>query len=141
MRPQLILQQHSSYSYLINNALHFCESVLRHTDVLYPFALLADNTPKSEISCIFIPHNDQLAQPHMIESLQAQIETQKVMGVEYVSVLVYAAAVNQANTAAAEALVFTITDTQGHNTVAIYPYEHVENGIKISPPCTCNFLD
>lgn len=141
MHSHLILQQHLPYAHMISNALDFCESMLARSDTLYPFALVTDNNSNSDISCIFIPHKDQRVQPHMIESLQKQIETHKVLGSESASVLVYAAEITHPNSTESNALVFTITDSQGQNTVSIYPYKHVQNGITISQPCTCNFSD
>ncbi|MFT6270241.1 MAG: hypothetical protein ACJAVV_003070 [Alphaproteobacteria bacterium] len=141
MKTRLNLQQPLPYALMIGKALDFCEFMLTRSEILYPFALVTDNNNHSDVNCIFVPHKNQLAQPHMIESLQEQIETHKTLTADSASVLVYAAEITHPNATEPEALVFTITDSQGHNTVSIYPYKHVKGGIKISHPCTCNFSD
>lgn len=138
MKARPILPQHMPLAHMISEALDFCESMLARSAVLHPFALLTAN---NDIHCVFVPHTNQLAQSNMIESLQQQLQNHLKYDIEHASVLVYAADINHPGAAENDALVFTITDTQGHNTITLYPYQRTPKGIKISQPCTCNFLD
>lgn len=132
------MQQHLPLAHMIGGALDFCESMLSRSDMLYPFALISAN---NEIQSIFSPHEGQLAHSSMIESLQTQISAHKSIEPEYSSVLVYAADIRQSSIIEKDALILTITDSQGHNTITLYPYTRVKGGIKISQPCTCDFPD
>jgi hypothetical protein len=138
MKERFILQQHLPLAHMISGALDFCESMLLRSDMLYPFALICTN---NEIHSIFANDEGQLAHGAMIESLQAQIQAHKNIEPRYASVLVYAADIKQASIPDTDALVLTITDSQGHNTIALYPFTRVNSGIKISQPCTCDFPD
>lgn len=138
MKDRLILQQHMPYSTMINEALAFCEFMLAHSPTLYPFALMsADNA----LHCIFLPASDQHAKPQMIESLQSQIESSRNPNTQTSALLVYSAILRDSEEDDTDALVFTITDSQGHNTITIYPYEHQQDGIRLKPPYTCDFSD
>lgn len=138
MKNSLILQQHLAYSVMIENALDFCSAMLTRSSTMYPFAATAQD---SNIDCIFVPSPDQKATPHMIEDLQAQLDSHHKAAKNAVNLLVYSATVTQPEGTESDVLVFTLNDTQGHNTVTIYPYQHVPSGIKISQPYTCNFSD
>lgn len=138
MKSRLILQQHMPYAQMLEKALDFCESMLKHTPTLYPFALL---NIAGVTHSIFVPNTNQLAQPKMIESLQTHIDAHKVAGLPSTSLLGYAATVSHPHSGDSDALVFTITDTQGQNTVIIYPYTHIESGINVGQPYTCDFSD
>lgn len=138
MKNRFILQEHVPYSDMLTRALDFCESMLTRSCTLYPFAVInVDNS----IQCIFVPNADQLAKSHMIEDLQAQLELEQKGVKDSANLIVYAAKVTQADDTRSDALVFTINDSQGQNTVTIYPYRHVASGIKIDKPYTCNFPD
>lgn len=138
MKARPILPHHMPLADMIREALDFCESMLMRSGTLHPFALLTAN---NDIHCVFLPHTDQAAPSNMIESLQAQLKDHTKLDTDYTSVLVYAADVNHPSAVESDALVFTITDTQGHNTITLYPYKRTSKGIDISHPCTCDFLD
>ncbi len=138
LKSGMILKQHIPYAATINRALDFCENMLVRSRVLYPFAVLSiDN----DLHCIFVPSETQHAESGMIEQLQERINERKLFAENAVSLLVYSATVMNPNKREVDALVFTITDKQGQNTVTIYPYKHVETGIKIFAPYTCDFSD
>ena len=138
MKAHPILPQHMHLANMISEALDFCESVLLQSPTLHPFALVSDN---SDIHCVFVEHDDQLAQSNMIESLQTQLEMHTSSNSDYTSLLVYCADIHDASSHTSDALVFTITDTQGHNTITLYPYKRTRDGLQISQPSTCDFLD
>lgn len=77
----------------------------------------------------------------MIEDLQAQLDLRQKIAKNSVNLLVYSATVTHPNATESDALVFTINDTQGHNTLTIYPYQLIPSGIKIKQPYTCDFSD
>ena len=134
----MILQQHIPYAATISRSLDFCVTMLSRSNVLYPFALLSiDN----DLHSVFVPSNTQHARGGMIEDLQAQIDERKLFAENAISILVYSATVTHPNRKESDALVLTITDTQGHNTVTIYPFKQIETGIKIYTPYTCDFSD
>lgn len=138
MGNRFILQEHVPYSDMVTCALDLCESMLSHSCTLYPFAVIkVDNY----LQCIFVPNTDQLAKPHMIEDLQAQLELEQEGVKDSANLIVYAANVTQSNDTQTDALVFAINDSEGQNTVTIYPYRHLASGIKIEKPYTCNFPD
>lgn len=138
MKNRLILKEHVPYADMVECALDFCESMLVRSCTLYPFAVI---TSDSDIRCIFVPNTGQLAKSHMIEDLQAQLEVEQKAVKDSTNLIVYAATVAQADNTEGDALVFTINDSQGHNTLTIYPYKHIASGIKIGQPYTCNFPD
>ena len=138
MKNRFILKEHAPYSDMVARALDFCESILVRTCTLYPFAVITVN---DDIHCIFVPNADQLASSHMIEDLQSQLEAEQKVAKDSANLIVYAANVMQADNTQSDALVFMINDSQGYNTLTIYPYSHVAGGIKIGQPYTCNFPD
>lgn len=138
MKNRFILQELVPYSDMVARALDFCESMLVRSCTLYPFAVI---TIENEIHCVFVPNADQIAKPHMIEDLQAQLELEQDTAKDSANLIVYAANVTQVDCTETDALIFAINDSQGHNTVTIYPYEHVASGIKIATPYSCNFPD
>jgi len=138
MNNRLILQQHAPYATMLNKSLDFCELLLSRSSLLYPFAL---TTVENEIHCVFVPSNAQSANSEMIEALQILLDEHQKTAKNSANLLVYPATVTHPNSTECDALIFAINDTQGHNTVTIYPYEHVENGIKIKQPYTCDFSD
>lgn len=138
MKSRPKLEQHLPLVNMISIAKDFCESMLRCSDSLYPFAVMATNT---DVRCIFTPCEGQYAQTNMIESLQTQIEGYKSLDLDLASLLVYAADIVHPDNSESKALVFTITDTQGHNNLTIYPFERTKTGLVIRKPSTCDFLD
>jgi hypothetical protein len=138
MRNDFILQQHMPYVQMISKALDFSESMLIRSTTLYPFAVC---TTRNEINCVLLPSEVQFAQTKMIEALQAHMESQKGLSTESASLLVYDATVDQGTSPDTQALVFTITDTQGHNSVIMYSYRRSPNGIIFGQPFTCDFSD
>lgn len=138
MKNRLILQQHALYTSMIENALDFCKAMLARSCTVYPFALI---TIENDIRCVFAPYTDQKATPLMIEDLQAQLDLRQKIAKNSVNLLVYSATVTHPNATESDALVFTINDTQGHNTLTIYPYQLIPSGIKIQQPYTCDFSD
>lgn len=138
LKSGMILRHHIPYAATIKRTLDFCENMLSRSHVLYPFAVLSiDN----DLHCVFVPSETQHAETGMIEKLQGRINERKLFAENAVSLLVYSATVMHPNKKEIDAIVFTITDSQGHNTVTIYPYKHVETGIKIYAPYTCDFSD
>ena len=134
----MILNQHIPYAEVIKRTLDFCDTMLSHSSVMYPFAVLSiDN----DLHSVFVPSDHQYANPGMIEKLQSRINERKLFAENAVSILVYTATVTNLQKQESEALVFTLTDSQGQNTVTIYPYKHVNTGIKIFSPYTCDFPD
>lgn len=138
MNKSLILKQHMPYAQIISKALAFSQSMLTYSCTLYPYAVLSiDN----DINCVFVPSDGQEASSGMIEDLQQQINERKLFAENAVSLLVYSATVTHPDRSSSDALVFTITDSQGQNTVTIYPYNRNKTGIKFYRPYTCDFSD
>lgn len=138
MKSGLALFHHLSHASMIIRALDFSKVLLSQSSVIYPFAVLSI---KQQCSCIFTKSESQYSTSNMIESLQTQIENKKSVFKHASSLLVYPAEIVQPNSEKADALVFTITDTQGQNSVSIYPYKRVQTGIHILSPYTCDFSD
>lgn len=134
----MILHQHAPFASMMCKAIAFCETMLSISDVLYPFAVLAiDN----DIQCVFTPNSEQEATEGMIEELEVRINERKVFAESAVSLLVYSATIKHATRESTDAIVFTITDSAGKNTVTVYPYALTLNGIKFEKPYTCDFSD
>ena len=134
----MILQQHIPYAGVIEKSLDFCQDLLCRSNILYPFALLSIDC---DLHCVFVPNHSQHTTGGLIEDLQAQIDERKLFAENAVSLLVYTATVTHPNKEESDAIVMTITDSQGYNTVTIYPYKKVQTGIKIFAPYTCDFSD
>lgn len=126
------------YAAVINLALEFCTTMLTRSSVLYPFAVFSE---EDQNHSIFIPSDNQYAGSDMIEALQSQIDERRTHSENGVSVMVYCASVSHPNQVETDALILTITDSDGHNTVTVYPYQNIETGLKISAPYTCDFPD
>ena len=138
MNKSLILKQHIPYAQIIAKALAFSETMLSQSNTLYPYAVLSiDN----DINCVFVPSDDQQASKGMIEELQEQINERKLFAQNAVSLLVYSATVTRPDRSVSDALIFTITDSQGQNTVTVYPFKRTQAKLKIYTPYTCDFSD
>mgnify|MGYP001050810084 CR=1 FL=1 len=147
LKNSLILKQHMPYAAMISKAIDFSEWMLSNTDTLYPFAVL---TIGNDLQCVFAPADGQEATAGMIEELGVRLAEQKIYAEEAAGVLVYSATVcasHQQNELQGgfkeetDAIVLTITDSAGKNTVTIYPYSRTPQGINISKPYTCDFSD
>jgi len=117
VKNSLILKQHLPYADMINRALDFSASMLSRSKTLYPFAVLSAN---NDMSCLFASNDNQYAESGLIEELQQQITQQNLLLENTIGVLVYSANVIHPNTKESDALVFTITDSQGHNLSLIH---------------------
>ncbi len=123
---------------MISRAIDFCEIILNRNAVLYPFAVLSRET---DLECVFVPNKQQQSTPNMIEELQNLMLKQTANNKPVTSLLVYSATVTYPHRLGSDALVFIITDSQGYNTITIYPYQHMDKGIEIDRPYTCDFSD
>lgn len=147
LKNSLILKQHMPYAAMISKAIDFSEWMLSNTGTLFPFAVL---TIGNDLQCVFAPADGQDATAGMIEELGVRIAEQKIYAEEAVGVLVYSATVcanhkhshsKGAFTEETDAIVLTISDSAGKNTVTIYPYTRTPRGIIIAKPYTCDFSD
>ena len=77
----------------------------------------------------------------MIEELEMRIDERKVFAELSVSLLVYSATIKHATRKTTDAMVFTITDSAGNNTLTVYPYTRAPKGVKFERPYTCDFSD
>lgn len=134
----MILQQHVPFASMVYKALAFSETMLSMSNVLYPFAVL---NVGSDMQCVFTPNTEQEATHGMIEELEARINERRVFAQAAVSLLVYSATIKHTVRGTTDAIVFTIIDSAGKNTVTVYPYAVTSSGIKIEKPYTCDFSD
>ena len=147
MKHSIILKQHIPYAAMISKDIDFCEMMLTKTNTLYPFAVF---TFENDMQCVFTPSKEQDASAGMIQELENRIFEYRIYTESAVSLLVYNATVSESQCTPkmtqrfpeeTEALVLTITDSTGNNTVTIYPYVIVENKIELGNPYTCDFSD
>ncbi|WP_371194191.1 hypothetical protein [Glaciecola sp. SC05] len=138
MKPNMILKQNIPYAALIYSALDLCEVMLARSNTLYPFAVVSvDNA----LRCVFTNNLGEHAHGGLIEDLQRQLRDQRLLADVAISVLVYAATIETLEGPDADAIVFNITDSNGKNTVTLYPYICELNTIKLGVPFTCDFAD
>nr|WP_241664429.1 hypothetical protein [Ningiella ruwaisensis] len=136
MKPNMILKQNIPYAALIYSALDVCELMLARSSTLYPFAVVSI---ENDIQCVFTDTKDEHAQSGMIEVLEERLAEHRIIAENAISVLVYAATITTQKATESEAIVFNITDSNGENTVTLYPYIQQKNTIRLGTPFTCNF--
>ncbi|MEM0912292.1 MAG: hypothetical protein AAGJ37_15055 [Pseudomonadota bacterium] len=138
MKTNMILEQNIPFASLINSALDLCKVMLSKSTTLYPFAVVSiDN----DVQCVFTATQEQEARAGMIEELEQQLSYRRLMAKDAVGILVYAATVAEPGRQNSSALVFSITDSGGKNTVTVYPYEQSKSAISLGRPFTCDFSD
>ncbi len=138
MKTNMILKQNIPFANLINSALDLCKIMLSKSTTLYPFAVVSiDN----DIQCVFTANQEQEARAGMIEELEQQLSYRRLMAKDAVGILVYAATISEPGGENSNALVFSITDTGGKNTVTVYPYNQDKSSISLGRPFTCDFTD
>ena len=134
----MILKQNIPYAALIYSALDLCDIMLRHSNTLYPFAVISiDN----DVQCIFSQKQDNKVQGGMIEELSAEARDLQLLAENAISVLVYCATIATPKGRESDAIVFNITDSNGKNTVTLYPYRYESDAIVLGVPFTCDFAD
>ena len=134
----MILKQNIPYAALIYSALDLCDIMLARSDILYPFAVVSI---ENDVQCVFTKSLEDLPTGGMIEDLETQLCEQRMMAENIISILVYAAVITTPQGKESDAIVFNITDSDGKNTVTLYPYTHELNTIRLGAPFTCNFSD
>ncbi|MBT1450422.1 hypothetical protein KJ365_05965 [Glaciecola sp. XM2] len=134
----MILKQNIPYAALIYSALDLCEVMLTRSQTLYPFAVMSI---ENDIQSVFPLDMDDQAQGGMIENLQLQLAERRMYTENTISLLVYAATVSTPMGEHSDAIIFNITDSNGENTVTLYPYFHEQECIKLGAPFTCDFSD
>jgi len=144
LKHKMILKQQVQYASMIDRALNLCEVMLTRSETLYPFAVLSID---KQIQCVFLDDEDYKnqhtsgAQFGMIEKLERQLAKGKVQANSAIGMLVYAATIRTSQEEEKDALMFSICDANGENTLTLYPYEFEVNSIKIGKPFTCDFSD
>ena len=144
MNHKMILKQQVQYASMIDRALNLCEAMLSRSQTLYPFAVLSID---KQIQCIFLDDDDyNHKHPNgshfgMIEKLERQLASGKKQANSAIGMLVYAATIRSPQQGENDALMFSICDANGENTLTLYPYEFEVNSIKIGKPFTCDFPD
>jgi hypothetical protein len=137
----MILKQNIPYAALIYSALDLCDLMLARSNTLYPFAVISiDN----DVQSVFTQSKDGHAPSGMIEELEMQLCEQRIMAESSVSVLVYSATITSPHSRdneQSDAIVFNITDSNGKNTITLYPYTNESNRMKLGAPFTCDFSD
>lgn len=138
MKTNMILKQNIPFANLINTALDLCNVMLSKSETLYPFAVVSiDN----DVQCVFTATQEQEARSGMIEDLEQQLSYRRLMAKDAVGILVYAATIAEPGGQHSNALVFSITDTGGKNTITVYPYSQNPTSISLGRPFTCDFSD
>lgn len=144
MKQHMILKEHIQHAEIIDKALQLCQVMLARGETLYPFAAISIDT---DIQCLFL-EEQELQQMHpngahfsMIEKLERLINIHKIQAKNAVGILVYAATLKTEDTEDADALVLSLCDYDGENTLTIYPYEYEIDSIIIGKPYTCDFSD
>ncbi len=134
----MMLKENIPYANLIYSALDLCKIMLAKSAQLFPFAVVSiDN----DVQCVFSQFEGESAQAGMIEELQDQVSNIRLTASNTIGILVYAATVSNPNGNESDALVISITDSSGNNTITLYPYTLRDNTVELSSPFTCNFLD
>ena len=77
----------------------------------------------------------------MIEKLEQQLQLYKMQTKSTIGMLVYAATIRTPDKEEKDGLMFSISDSNGENTLTLYPYEFEQNSITIGKPFTCDFSD
>jgi hypothetical protein len=138
LKPNMILKQNIPYAALIYSALDVCDIMLARSNTLYPFAVVSiDN----DMQCVFTDNLNEHAHSGLIEDLARQLRDRRLLAENAISVLVYAATIATPEGKESDAIVFNITDSNGKNTVTLYPYIQEIDAIKLGVPFTCNFAD
>jgi hypothetical protein len=144
VKHKMIMKQQVQYASMIDRALNLCEVMLSRSETLYPFAVLSID---KQIHCVFLDdtdyQNQHLNGAHfgMIEKLERQLAIGKIQAKSAIGMLVYAATITSPQQEENDALMFSICDANGENTLTLYPYEFEVNSIKIGKPFTCDFPD
>lgn len=134
----MILKQNIPYAALIYSALDLCDIMLRHSNTVYPFAVMSiDN----DVQCVFSAQKDHELASGLIEDLSAQTRDLQMLSENAISVIVYCATVASPKGKESDAIVFNITDSNGKNTITLYPYKHEAHAIVLGTPFTCDFAD
>ena len=144
MKQHMILKEHIQHAEIIDKALSLCQAMLARGETLYPFAAISiDN----DIRCLFLDEVEGLhshasgANFGMIEKLERLISINKIQAKNAVGLLVYAATLTTDDNQESDALVLSMCDGDGENTLTLYPYEFCESGIDIGRPYSCDFSD
>ena len=136
VQMKLVLKENMRFAELIKQALDFSELCLNKSDSLYPFALMSiDNA----FECIFLDNEEDPVPNNMIEKLEAKVSNRMIHTQSCMAVVVYAISVVGQNSHCSDALMFSISDSSGANTMTIYPYKRVNKTIRFKPPYTCDF--
>jgi hypothetical protein len=140
----MIMKQQVQYTSMIDRALKLCDVMLSRSETLYPFAVLSID---KQIHCVFLDDTDfQNQHPNgahfgMIEKLERQLALGKIQAQSAIGMLVYAATITSPQQEENDALMFSICDANGENTLILYPYRFEVKSIKIGKPFTCDFSD
>lgn len=144
MKHKMILKQQVQFAPMIQRALNLCEIMLSRSETLYPFAVVSVN---GDTHCIFLNDEDYDSKhPNgahfgMIEKLEQQLAFHRMQTKSTIGMLVYAATIRTPNKEEKDGLMFSICDSDGENTLTLYPYEFQQNSITIGKPFTCDFSD
>lgn len=138
MKTNMILKQHVPYAALIYSALDLCEVMLTRTHTLFPFAALVI---EDDVQCVFADEHDEASQGGMIEGLQSQLTERIMYSENTIGLVVYSATIFTAQGEESDAIVFNITDSNGENTITLYPYFYEQGFIRLGVPFTCDFSD
>ena len=106
--------------------------------MLFPFAVLAI---ENDVQCVFAAEHEDELQGGLIEHLQSQLIERRMYSENTISLLVYSATISSPQGDEIDAIVFNITDSNGENTIALYPYFYEQNSIRLGTPFTCDFSD
>ncbi|MBF7071974.1 hypothetical protein ISG33_00990 [Glaciecola sp. MH2013] len=140
----MILKEHIQHAELIDKALTLCETMLSHCEMLYPFAVLSVD---DQVQCLFLDDSDTKNQhPNgasfgMIEKLERLININKIHAENAVGLLVYAATLRSEDNNETDGLMFSLCDSNGENTLSLYPYSYEGDSIALGKPYTCDFSD
>jgi hypothetical protein len=144
VKHKMIMKQQVQYTSMIDRALKLCDVMLSRSETLYPFAVLSID---KQIHCVFLDDTDfQNQHPNgahfgMIEKLERQLALGKIQAQSAIGMLVYAATITSPQQEENDALMFSICDANGENTLILYPYRFEVKSIKIGKPFTCDFSD
>jgi hypothetical protein len=134
----MFLKQNVPYAALIYSALDLCEVMLTRAHTLFPFAVLSI---EHDVQCVFAAEHGGEIQGGMIEHLQSQLTERSMYSENTISLLVYSATISSPQGEESDVIVFNITDSNGENTITLYPYFYEKNSIRLGVPFTCDFSD
>lgn len=132
MRHSTALHALTECEPLIDRAVQFAAALLKHTDSIYPFAVLSID---GDVQCVCCDE-EQAENGNMIEMLEWLIVERSFQTQRTNSVVVYLASVVVPEQGESDVIVVQINDATGAEITRLYPYAVTSNGVAIGAPST-----